>query len=173
MTHPVNSLKFHIAPTGNAAQRLISTGFIPNGEARKNGWEEIADISDTIKLAVTGLFKSVSSLAGDCVKLGGNDEPLVVNTYKSLQSDVEITVNSMLEIDKSWEGKSGMFRNPEESSLAMQTILDYQNVFERTRSLTDGMMAELGDIAVRLAKDAAVEQPAIEQPAPAAPEASV
>lgn len=152
MVDVINNLKFNIAPAGNTAQQLFNSGFIPGGEAKKNGWEEIDDIANTIKLAVTGLFKSVSELAGDAVRLGGGNEPIVVNTYRTLQADVEITVNSLLAIDKQWQGRTGFFKNPDESSLAMQLVLEYQNVYEKTRVMTDGMMVELGDIASRLAR---------------------
>lgn len=153
MVDVINNLKFNIAPAGNTAQQLFNSGFIPGGEAKKNGWEEIDDIANTIKLAVTGLFKSVSALAGDAVQLGGGNEPIVVNTYRTLQSDVEITVNSLLAIDKTRAGKTGFFKNPEESSLAMQMVLEYQNVFEKTRVMTDGMMVELTDVVTRLANN--------------------
>ena len=98
MSNSIDKVKFTIAPT-NQATALMNSGFVPNGSARKNGWEEVKDITDNLKLAVTGLYRTVLDMARDVITLGGGNEEIIMNIYRTIPQDVQITTNTLLNID--------------------------------------------------------------------------
>lgn len=158
MTNPINSLKFDISkynkpstPT-NAATGIIQSGYIPSGAAIKNGWEEVKSVTDNIKFGIAGLYRSVMEMAGQALKLGANDSSVVVNIYKIMPQDVQITANTLTEIDKTWDGKMGFFRGNSDAMLAQQIVLDYYNTFDKVRALTSSMMVEIQDVLMQLVK---------------------
>lgn len=153
MQQVMSNLKFDIG-TGNAAMQIMNSGFVPNGEAKKNGWEEVRDIGDTIKKAVVELYTLVMATARDCIALGAGNEQLILNLYKSTPQDVQITTNTLLAIDAKFAGKTGFFRTPEDSMEAQALVIEYNNAFENVRVLVSTTMVELTDIHNRYKKQA-------------------
>lgn len=150
MSNSIDKVKFTITPT-NQATALMNSGFVPNGAARKNGWEEVRDITDNLKLAVTGLYRTVLDMARDVITLGGGNEEIIMNIYRTIPQDVQITTNTLLNIDKQYEGKTGFFVN-DDSLQAQQIILDYNSVFEKVHVLTASMLVEIQEILLKYKK---------------------
>ena len=150
MSNSIDKVKFTIAPT-NQATALMNSGFVPHGAARKNGWEEVRDITDNLKLAVTGLYRTVLDMARDVITLGGGNEEIIMNIYRTIPQDVQITTNTLLNIDKQYEGKTGFFVN-DDSLQAQQIILDYNSVFEKVHVLTASMLVEIQEILLKYKK---------------------
>ena len=150
MSNSIDKVKFTITPT-NQATALMNSGFVPNGSARKNGWEEVKDITDNLKLAVTGLYRTVLDMARDVITLGGGNEEIIMNIYRTIPQDVQITTNTLLNIDKQYEGKTGFFVN-DDSLQAQQIILDYNSVFEKVHVLTASMLVEIQEILLKYKK---------------------
>lgn len=149
MANSINNLKFEVKST-NAATSIMNSGYIPDGPAIKNGWEEVKQITDNIKVAIAGMYQSVMELARDIRQLGGGDNLIVINTYKTVPEDLDITVRSLGEIDKTFEGKTGFFRNDDDALKAQQVILDYNSVFDKVRVLTSSALVELQDVLINM-----------------------
>ena len=149
MSNSINNLKFEVKST-NAATNIKNSGYVPDGPAIKNGWEEVKSTTDSIKIAIAGMYQSVMELARDIRIIGGGDVPIVVSVYKSVPEDLNITVKSLEAIDKSFADKEGFFKNDDDALNAQQIILDYNAVFDKVRILTSSALVELQDVLVSM-----------------------
>ena len=146
-SNTIDKLKFSIAPT-NQAMALMNSGFVPNGEAHKNGWEEVKDITNNIKVAITELYQTVMGMARDVVNVGGGNEAIIMNIYRTIPEDVKITADTLISIDKKYSNKTGFFKG-NDSIDAQQIILDYHSVFEKVHVLTASMVVEIQEVLLR------------------------